>query len=114
MLVFVAMTGQTQTKVWNDIVTSFTNASIAKVTQVAFYNDRTELSFHIDYRAGQWIGMNENTYLLADGKQYAIKDATVLKLGEQYTLATDTLDFKLIFEPVPQNVQSVYMVEPNG
>ena len=114
LLVFVAMTGQTQTKVWNDIVTSFTNASIAKVTQVAFYNDRTELSFHIDYRAGQRIGMNENTYLLADGKQYAIKDATVLKLGEQYTLATDTLDFKLIFEPVPQNVQSVYMVEPNG
>ena len=114
LLVFVAMTGQTQTKVWNDIVTSFTNASIAKVTQVAFYNDRTELSFHIDYRAGQRIGMNENTYLLADGKQYAIKDATVLKLGEQYTLTTDTLDFKLIFEPVPQNVQSVYMVEPNG
>lgn len=114
LLVFVVMTGQAQTKVWNDIVTSFSNASIAKVTQVAFYNNRTELSFHIDYRAGQWISINDGTYLLADGKQYAIKDATVLKLGEQYTLATDTLDFVLIFERVPQNVQSVYMVEPNG
>ena len=114
LLALVVLVGQAQTKVWNDVVTSYSNATIVKVTQVAFYNDRTELSFHINYRAGSWIRINEKSFLQADGKQYAIKDATVLKLGEQYTLPTDMLDFVLIFEPVPQDVQSVYFVEPNG
>lgn len=114
LLALVVMAGQAQTKVWNDVVTSYSNASIVKVTQVAFYNDRTEMSLHVDSRAGQWIRINEKSFLQADGKQYAIKDATVLKLGEQYTLPTDMLDFVLTFEPVPQDVQSVYFVEPNG
>ena len=114
LLALVVMAGQAQTKVWNDVVTSYSNASIVKVTQVAFYNDRTEMSLHVDSRAGQWIRINEKSFLQADGKQYAIKDVTVLKLGEKYTLPTDMLDFVLIFEPVPQDVQSVYFVEPNG
>lgn len=114
LLALVVLAGQAQTKVWNDVVTSYSNASIVKVTQVAFYNDRTEISLHVDSRAGQWIRINEKSFLQADGKQYAIKDVTVLKLGEKYTLPTDMLDFVLIFEPVPQDVQSVYFVEPNG
>lgn len=114
LLALVAMAGQAQTKVWNDVVTSYSNASMVQVTQVAFYNDRTEMSLHVDSWAGQWIRITEKSFLQANGKQYAIKDATVLKLGEKYTLPTDMLDFVLIFEPVPQDVQSVYFIEPAG
>ena len=120
LLALITLTGQAKNersneRVWNDVVTGYNNTyNQVNVTKVAFYEDRTELSLHVDIMAGQWISINEKTFLQADGKQYAVKDVTVLKLGEQYTLPTDTLDFKVIFEPVPLDIQYLDMIEPGG
>lgn len=124
LLALITLTGQAKNersneRVWNDVVTGYNNTyNQVNVTKVAFYEDRTELSLHVDLMAGQWISIAEKTFLQADGKQYAVKDVTVLKLGEQYTLPTDTLDFKIIFEPVPldilEDIQCLDMIEPGG
>ncbi|MBR5035851.1 MAG: hypothetical protein IKX69_01510, partial [Prevotella sp.] len=115
LFVLVCLTGQSQNeKVWNEVVAGHANTPYVKVTKVALFEDRTEMSMHIDFVAGQWIRIAANTFLQADGKQFPVKEATVLTLGEQYTMPADTLDFVLTFEPVPQNVRSIDLVEPGG
>ena len=114
LLVLSCMTGKAQTKVWNDIVAGYTNANVLTVKRVAIYGDRTELSLHIDYVKGQWISIAPNTVIKADGKEQMVKSATVLTLGEQYTLTEDTLDFMLTFGPVPANTETLDLLEPGG
>lgn len=115
LFVLVCLSGQSQNvKVWNQVATGHANTPYVKVTKVALYEDRTEMSMHIDFVAGQWIRIATNTFLQVDGKQFPVKDATVITLGEQYTMPADTLNFVLTFEPVPQNVKSIDMVEPGG
>ena len=115
LFVLVCLSGQSQNvKVWNQVITGHANTPYVKVTKVALYEDRTEMSMHIDFVAGQWIRIATNTFLQVDGKQFPVKDATVITLGEQYTMPADTLNFVLTFEPVPQNAKSIDMVEPGG
>lgn len=114
LLALFCMASQAQTKVWNDIVSGYANTPYVTVTRVAMYGDRTELSLHIDFVKGQWIAIAPNTVVKAAGKEYMVKEATVLTLGEQYTLPEDTLNFMLTFEPVPATTTALDLVEPGG
>ena len=114
MLALVAVAGWGQTKVWNEVVSGYANTPLVNVTKVALYDDRTELTLHVDFVRGQWIRIAPNTVLDAAGKSYAVKESTVLKLGEQYTLTEDTLNFMLTFEPLPATTKKFDMMEPNG
>ncbi|MBO4819878.1 MAG: TlpA family protein disulfide reductase [Prevotella sp.] len=114
LFVLSCMTGQAQTKVWNDVVAGYANTPVVKVTRVALYGDRTELSMHIDFVKGQWIAIAPNTVIKVDGKDYVVKGATVLTLGERFTMSEDTLDFVLTFEPVPAKTENLDLVEPGG
>ena len=114
LFVLSCMTGQAQIKVWNDVVSGFANASAVKVTRVAIYEDRTELSIHIDFIKGQWIAIAPNTVLKTDGRDYMVRKATVLTLGERFTMPEDTLDFVLTFEPLPAKTETIDLVEPGG
>ena len=115
LFALVALTGQAQTKIWNEVVSGYSNASsMVTITKVAMFDDRTELTLHIDFIKGQWIRIAKNTVIKANGIDYAVKDATVLTLGEQYTLPEDTLNFVLTFEPIPTTTKIVDLVEPNG
>ena len=106
LLVLVALAGQAQkVNTWNEVVIGFSNVRILKVTKVTLYADRTEVALHLDFRAGQWMSVAKETYLQAGDKQYQVKDATVIQLGERYTLPTDTMNFVLTFNPVPQDTK---------
>ena len=113
MSLFV-LAGQAQPKIWNEVVMGYANTPIVKVTKVAMYDNRTEVTLHIDFVKGQWIRMAPNTVLKTEGKDYEVKESTVLKLGEQFTLAEDTLSFVLTFDPIPSSTKRLDLVEPNG
>ena len=116
LMAFVTLAGWAQKgeTIWNDVVSGYANTPLVKVTKVAMYDDRTEMSIHIDFVKGQWIRIAKNTVLKAEGKDYAVKEATVLTLDEQYTLPEDTLNFMLTFEPVPTTTKKVDLIEPDG
>lgn len=116
LLFLVTLTGWAQKgeTIWNDVVSGYANTPLIKVTQVAMYDDRTEISIHIDFTKGQWFRIAKNTVVKADGKDYAVKEATVLTLGEQYTLPEDTLNFVLTFEPIPTTAKKLDLIEPGG
>jgi len=115
LLVIVAMTGQAQNeRIWNNVVFGYTNVAWSEVTKVGMYDDRTEVSLRINHRNGSWISIAKSTCLEANGKQYPIKDATVIGLDNQYTLTTDAFDFTLVFDPVPQDTKVLNVLEPGG
>ena len=118
LLALVATTGWAQEKVWNDIVTGYASAPIIKVTKVAFYDDRTEVFLRLEVpqrMAGQSVPIAAKPILKADGKEYAVKEATVIKLNELYAIPADgKVDFSLIFEPIPENTYLISVAEPNA
>ena len=107
-----------QTRVWNDIVMGYASVPVIKVTKVAFYDDRTEVFLHLDmpeHVVGRSIPIVSNPTLLADGKTYAAKGATVISLTEPYTIPVGgKVDFSLLFEPVPANAWMIDVTEPNA
>ena len=104
LLALFCLTGAApKVKTWNEVVVGYSNVRILKVTKVTLYAERTEVALHLDFRAGQWMSVAKETYLQAGDQQYQVKDATVIKLGERYTLPTDTMNFVLTFNPVPQD-----------
>ena len=114
MLALVSIAGQAQTKVWNNVVVGYNNAPMISVEKVTFAEDHTELAMRITYFKGRQMGFPSDVYLQAGGKHYAVKDATVLKLNEPYTVPTDAQNFSLIFEAVPQDTKQMDFVLPAG
>ena len=117
LFALVSMAGQGQSKrenVWNEVIVGYSNAPILKVKKVSLYTDRTEVALFLDYQVGQWIRIAKETYLQAGDRQYQVKEATVIKLGERYTMPTDTMSFVLTFNPVPLDTKKMDMMEPYG
>ena len=124
LLVLVGMTALAQGSVgtagvrpqtvWDNVVVGYTNVAWSEVTKVEMYADRTEVGLRINHRNGSWINIAKSTCLETGGKQYPIKDATVIGLDNRYTLTTDAFDFTLLFDPVPQDAKVLNVLEPGG
>ena len=114
LFALVALAVQAQEAIWSDVVMGYANAPIIKVNRVALYADRTEVSLHIDFRKGRQMGFTRGTALKADGKEYKVTGATVIKLGEPYTMTEDTLNLTLSFEPLPVTTQKFDFTSPDG
>ena len=114
LLALVALTSQAQEVIWNDIVMGYANAPFIKVNRVALYADRTDVDLQINFRKGQQIGFMPGTALKTDGKEYKVTEATVIKLGEPYTMTEDTLKLTMSFEPLPVTTQKFDFASPDG
>ena len=110
-LLIISISGLAQTKVWDNIVTGHVNAPGIKVTKIAFYDDRTQVFLRLEVQkqlAGESVPLATNPMLRADGKEYAVKGATVVSMTEPYAIPADgKVDFSLVFEPIPLNT---YMI----
>ena len=119
-LAFIAMVTQAQTKVWNKIATGYVNLPIISITKVSIYDDRTEVFFRLEVpeqmqMAGDSVPLATKPTLRADGKDYAVKGATVISLTEPYKIPADgKVDFSLLFEPIPANTWMIDVAEPNA
>ena len=114
LLALVTLTALGQENIWNNVTMGYANAPIIKVSRVAMYADRTDVNLRIDYRKGQRMGFSKGTALKADGKEYKVTGATVIKLDEIYTMTADTLSLTLTFEPLPMTTQRFDVVSNDG
>lgn len=102
-------------RIWSELATGYTSAQMIKVEKVLFYSDRTEIGMHIDNSPGGRIEIAPETYLQAADKQYKVKSATMLKLGEPFTIPEDgQVDFALTFDALPDSVNTISIRQPNG
>ncbi|MBR6446061.1 MAG: TlpA family protein disulfide reductase [Prevotella sp.] len=127
LLALVAIAGQAKKgeKVWNDVVTSYTPVPTLKVTQVGFYNDRTDVVMRIYFpRKGYQWDFPIGDMLKADGKEYPIKgfamkeglnkEPVVFEKDKKYSFQSDTLYMIFTFEPLPMNTKKFDYVSPDG
>ena len=114
LLALVTLTALGQENIWNNVIMGYANAPIIKVSRVAMYADRTDVNLRIDYRKGQRMGFSKGTALKADGKEYKVTGATVIKLDEIYMMTADTLSLTLTFEPLPVTTQRFDVVSNDG
>ena len=76
VLAIVATAGWAQTRIWNNIVTGYSNVPFVKVTKVVLSADSTEVFLHFDMpsqAAGQEGPLAMKSQLQADGKTYEAK-----------------------------------------
>lgn len=100
--------------VWHHPVVGYTH-SIVEVTKVVLHADRTEVSCHVHYPSGYWIQILRTTELQADGRNFPVRDASGISLGERYTMPeSDEVDFTLTFDAVPLGTEKMNLVEPGG
>lgn len=117
LLALATLTGWAQAKgetVWNNVVMGYANAPVVSVTKVSLCKSHTDVDIRITHLKGRKIGFMPGISLKADGKDYLVKDATVIKLGEGYQVTEDTLDFVLTFEPMPTTTKKFDLVTPDG
>lgn len=100
--------------VWHHPVVGYTH-SIVEVTKVVLHADRTEVSCHVHYPSGYWIQILCTTELQTDGRNFPVRDASGIPLGERYTMPeSDEVDFTLTFDAVPLGTVKMNLVEPGG
>ncbi|WP_415958246.1 TlpA family protein disulfide reductase [Paraprevotella xylaniphila] len=100
--------------VWHHPVVGYTH-SIVEVTKVVLHADRTEVSCHVHYPSGYWIQILGTAELQTDGRNFPVRDASGIPLGERYTMPeSDEVDFTLTFDAVPLGTVKMNLVEPGG
>lgn len=100
--------------VWHHPVVGYTH-SIVEVTKVVLHADRTEVSCYVHYPSGYWIQILRTTELQTDGRNFPVRDASGIPLGERYTMPeSDEVDFTLTFDAVPLGTVKMNLVEPGG
>ena len=76
-------------KVWDEVITGYCNIPIVKITKVTFTPDSTEVWMRLSFKAGNRFGFTSGAHLQVGSEQYTVKNATVIKLNEAYTMTTD-------------------------
>ena len=108
-------------RVWDVVAMGYNNNHIIKVTGVKLLNEHTEVALHVTYPAGNWIKVDSNIYLQADGEQYKVKaivhDSTkaVPELNKKFYMPrSGEVDFVMTFEPLPEGTEHFDFIESDG
>ena len=86
------------------------------VEQADLTDTATILTLRAVIPQGQWVSVSPETYIRDKAKtQFALKGAEGIVPGERHVVKMADGDvFKLIFEPMPQDIPSLDMIEPRG
>ena len=116
VLAIVATAGWAQTRIWNNIVTGYSNVPFVKITKVVLSADSTEVFMHFDMpsqAAGQEGPLAMKSQLQADGKTYEAKNAVGMKLGQPVKIPKDCkVDFSLVFDALPASTWLFSISDP--
>ena len=111
---FVALCGNAQEKVWEDVVTGYRTSTVFDVNKVWFYADRTDVLLHIDFPAGFQAGIALGTTLNDGVNSYALKGKTsgmydgamCVEYDVPFVVpASGEVDILLSFEPLPAGTE---------
>lgn len=82
------------------------------VCEVSLSDSATAMRFNIMYRPGLWIRIDTASHIVADGKEYALKNADGIVPGEKFFMPeSGKAEFTLVFEPVPFDTESIDFTE---
>ncbi|MBQ4082959.1 MAG: TlpA family protein disulfide reductase [Bacteroidaceae bacterium] len=89
--------------------------SLLEITKVEFDEKDTRVYMHLERRPDSWLRFATDTYLLADGKRYAVKSCDGLELGKETFLTNrGKADVVFHFEPLPLTTTKFDFIEGDG
>ncbi len=91
------------------------NGSIRNITRIERTPECTKVHIHAIFRPKWWIMESGDSYLedAATGKRYAQTGAEGIELKkETYMPDSGTMDFVLLFEPLPADVRAIHLIAP--
>ena len=92
----------------------FRSGSIYNITRIERTPDATMLQIHVIFRPHWWVMLGKSTYLEdADtGKKYYLTGSEGFELEKEvYTPDSGTLDFVLLFPPLPETTKEIHFLD---
>lgn len=90
--------------------------SITNITRIERTPESTKVYVHAIFRPHWWIKESGDNYLedAATGKRYSFKSAEGIELGKEvYMPDSGTMDYVLLFEPLPTEVRTIHYISPS-
>lgn len=91
------------------------SGSISNITRIERTPENTRVYIHAIFRPHWWIMEDGDTYLedAATRKKYMFKSAEGIELKKEvYMPASGTMDYVLVFEPLPSETQTIHFLNP--
>ncbi|MDI9604586.1 MAG: TlpA disulfide reductase family protein [Bacteroidota bacterium] len=103
LLIAVAISAQAQReKIVEQPRAVFANTFALEIAKVTLSDTETVLDVDAYFRPGSWIRIASDSYLLADGKKYMIREGEGIDLDSLFWMPqSGEAEFTLIFEPLP-------------
>ena len=92
----------------------YRSGSIYTITRIERNPDATRLSIHVVFRPHWWVKTGKDTHLedVATGKKYYITGSEDFELEKEvYTPDSGTLDFVLLFPPLPKETKEIHFLD---
>ena len=91
---------------------NYANTSTIDVVKVELNDSNTVLHVKPHFTPGYWIRIAGDSYLMADGKKYALTATEGIKTDTEFWMPeSGEADFKLIFEPLPFDTERFDFIE---
>ncbi len=91
---------------------NFATGATLDIVKVEMTDTNTVLSINAHYIPKYWIRIVSDSYLLADGKKYAMTGTEGIKPDTEFWMPeSGEADFKLIFEPLPESTEEFDFIE---
>ena len=91
------------------------SGSISNITRIERTPENTRVYIHAIFRPHWWIMEDGDTYLedAATGKKYLFRSAEGIELKKEvYMPDSGTMDYVLVFEPLPSETQTIHFLNP--
>mgnify|MGYP000784399597 CR=1 FL=1 len=91
------------------------SGSISNITRIERTPENTRVYIYAIFRPHWWIMEDGDTYLedAATGKKYLFKSAEGIELKKEvYMPDSGTMDYVLVFEPLPSETQTIHFLNP--
>lgn len=92
------------------------SGSISNITRIERTPQNTKVYIHAIFRPRWWIMESGDNYLedAATGKKYKLESAEGIELKKEvYMPDSGTMDYVLIFEPLPTETQTIHYISPS-
>ena len=96
-------------------VVNFANTATIDIVKVELNDSNTVLHINSHFIPGNWIRIAGDSYLQAEGKQYAMISTDGIEPDTEFWMPeSGEADFKLIFEPLPFSTRRFDFIEGTG
>ena len=92
----------------------FRSGSIYNITRIERTPDATRLHIHVIFRPHWWVMLGKSTYLedANTGEKYYLTGSEGFELDKEvYTPDSGTLDFVLLFPPLPETTKKIHFLD---